>query len=534
VALRHLRKANGKRIKPPNAFKVYRNRLITRQKQVEKRRRYFERRIFRPLREAKRTGRRKQLYLAWDFTVASADSIAERVLAMRDDAFARLGDTDLADLTVQGDSPAFSVTDVEENPNVEILRRIKGTIDDVPCYLNQDGCPPGSQFAYEDDGATMPTWNPAFSVDVPFQCDIPNSVDGAGAVEPARPALYGHGLLGNRSQAGSSYVRDFAANHNVLHCAVNWDGFSDDDIPAVIIPSLSDLSQMTKAFDRMQQGFVNFMMLGRAMLHPAGLSSHPAFSHDAGSGPEPVIDTTELYFYGNSQGGIMGGALTALAPDFEQSVLGVPGMNYSTLLRRSVDFDAYSELPGIGLYDNYPNELERPLILGLMQMLWDRGEANGYAHHMSTDPYPNTPEHSVLLHAALGDHQVANLTAEIEARTIGAELLGPGLDPGRHWSPKFFQLPKITGFPFGGSTLVYWDGGPVGFAGTEGMGTAVPPNENVPPREENGFGEDPHSYPRKDPAAQQQMSQWLRPNSTGALLGGCPTGPCYANGYTGP
>ena len=35
----------------------------------------------------------------------------------------------------------------------------------------------------------------------------------------------------------------------------------------------------------------------------------------------------------------MGGSLTALAPDFNRAVLGVPGMNYSTLLRRSVDFD---------------------------------------------------------------------------------------------------------------------------------------------------------------------------------------------------
>ena len=38
----------------------------------------------------------------------------------------------------------------------------------------------------------------------------------------------------------------------------------------------------------------------------------------------------------------MGGALTALAPDLDRAVLGVPGMNYSTLLRRSVDFDLYA------------------------------------------------------------------------------------------------------------------------------------------------------------------------------------------------
>ena len=64
-------------------------------------------------------------------------------------------------------------------------------------------------------------------------------------------------------------------------------------------------------------------------------------------------------------------------------------------------------------------------------MLWDRGEANGYAQHMTTDPLPNTPPHKVLLHVAFGDHQVATLTAEVEARTIGAVTHAGPLDPGR-------------------------------------------------------------------------------------------------------
>ena len=55
-----------------------------------------------------------------------------------------------------------------------------------------------------------------------------------------------------------------------------------------------------------------------------------------------MIDTTRLFYDGNSQGGIMGGGLTAVAPDFDRAVLGVPGMNYSTLLQRSVDFDTYA------------------------------------------------------------------------------------------------------------------------------------------------------------------------------------------------
>ena len=69
------------------------------------------------------------------------------------------------------------------------------------------------------------------------------------------------------------------------------------------------------------------------------------------------------------------------------------------------------------LYPAYTNELQRPLVLALIQMLWDRSDPNGYAHHMTTDPLPNTPPHKVLLHQAFGDHQVANVATEVEART---------------------------------------------------------------------------------------------------------------------
>jgi hypothetical protein len=43
-------------------------------------------------------------------------------------------------------------------------------------------------------------------------------------------------------------------------------------------------------------------------------------------------------------------------------------MNYSVLLPRSVDFDPFAWV----LYPSYPDETERPLVLDLIQMLWDR------------------------------------------------------------------------------------------------------------------------------------------------------------------
>jgi hypothetical protein len=102
-------------------------------------------------------------------------------------------------------------------------------------------------------------------------------------------------------------------------------------------------------------------------------------------------------------------------------------MNYSTLLQRSVDFDEFAPI----LETAYPNEIERQLIFSLIQMLWDRAEANGYAHHMTDDPLPETPAHKVLLNMAYGDHQVTNWATAVEARTIGARIRTPALDPGR-------------------------------------------------------------------------------------------------------
>jgi hypothetical protein len=554
VALRNLRDAQDNPVEPPVPFRVYRDRLTTQQPEVESRRQHMED-LFAELQDAGVA--RSNLYLAWDFTVASEDSLSERALTIRNDALEKLGDTTPGDGIVQGSAPDFSITSVEANPNANTLRRVNGVLEDVPCYLDQDGCPTGSKFSFDSNGDI--TWNPAFTIDVPFRCIIPNAVDGGTSVDPAKPGTYGHGLLGSYTQVNGQ--ERLANEDNSIWCAVDWAGFATEDLPTVI-QTLADLSNFNKLADRMQQGFVNFLYLGRALIHPDGFNTDPAFQYDAGSGVEPVIDTSELYFEGISQGAIMGGALTALSPDFTRAVLNVVGMNYSTLLRRSVDSDEYFKLPGLGLYANYPNELERPVVLSLMQLLWDRGEANGYAHHLTDDPLANTPEHNVLLQLAVGDHQVSNVTAEVEARTAGIPVYKPALDPGRHWESNPFM--ELEGIDFGpgpvfnpweGSALVYYDGGPVTWfndgtswasaaiecsngnpATNPCQGSGVMPLEEVPPRPENGFGKDPHGYPRRAVDGLRHVKDFLKPNPgiLPCVDGSGAIEPCYANGWLGP
>jgi hypothetical protein len=410
--------------------------------------------------------------------------------------------------------------------NAHTARRITGTIT-VPCYLNAPGCPPGSSFSVGSDG--RPQRLPGNTTTANVICTVPRSAVDQGAASPlARASLYGHGLLGSAGEVTGSSAQPFGADRNIVFCATDWIGMSTLDLPNVLL-LLQDLSNFRSLPDRSQQGFLNFMYLGRWLSHPNGAAALDDFK----VGGRSVIDPDERLVYdGNSQGGILAGGLTALSPDFDRAVHGVPGMNYSTLLRRSVDFDTYANgdfegvSSGLGLYQAYPDELERPLLLSLMQLLWDRGEANGYAHHMTSSPLPGTQAHQVLLHPAFGDHQVANVAADVEARTIGARTHRPVLYGGR--SPDVTPLYDVPTAPAGwtGSGIVYWDTGPLRDGGTKG--TPAPPTANLPPR----LGNDPHSAPRKDPKSWQQKSDFLRVGGT--LTDPCAPLPCYADGFTGP
>ena len=377
-----------------------------------------------------------------------------------------------------------------------------------------------------------------------------------GTLHQTQSGIFGHGLLGDFTQVDDMirFTPSEANISNTSWCATNWAGFSSDDI-GTVIGALADLSTFPQLTDRMQQGFVNMMYLGRAMTMAGGFDTAPAFQIDPdgaeGNPAGPVLTNGpgNLYWEGISQGAIMGGALTALEPDLTQSVLDVTGMNYSTLLRRSSDSGQYLDTPGLGLWAHYPSLQQRPLILSLMQLLWDRGEANGYAEHMTSDPLPSTPAHHVLLQMAYGDHQVSNLAGEVEARTIGAQVHTPELDAGRHWGvDPLFGLTPISSYPYSGSAaMVYYDGGPLNFTGSPAQtctdehsvtthGTAPAPLVELPPNPVSVYGCDPHQYPRRSVDGVGHAASWLSP---GASIAQCMNSvpaprPCYSNGYTGP
>jgi hypothetical protein len=522
VALRDLRDAEGELIPATELFRAYRDDVDTEIEVFEQRRPAMNDLL---ARLDDHGVDRESLYLAWDFTVASQRNITERLLHVRDEAFASLG----------GGAPAFTVTQsglaIEGSPRAGLSRGITGTFE-VPNFLNEAGGPPGASFNYSDgsDPDALPSrFNGDGTMSARFRCQVPVTAvadfdDADAEVTPARAALYGHGLFGEgpAGETRGGAVRDMQTEHNIMFCATDWIGMSTQDFIAGIVHNLlADLGQLPRQLDRSQQGLVNAMFLAELLRHPDGFASHPAFRH--GEDDVLVFVPDEVEYMGNSQGGILGGALVATAPNIDRGVLGVPGANYSLLLQR---YGPFPERFGFIFYEAYPQPLDQQMGFALMQMLWDRAENNGYLSHLAGRHLPNTPtEKAVLLHVALGDHQVTHWSAEIMARTIGAAVHEPTVSLGEHPdSNPYFDIPLIS-YPHQGSALMVWDSGD--FDIKAGRGTPFPPTNNTGPT----AGDDPHSSPRNTVAARQQASDFMMPEVN--VTDVCGDSPCFSDDYTG-
>ncbi|MCH7684551.1 MAG: hypothetical protein IIB35_12695, partial [Gemmatimonadetes bacterium] len=463
-----------------DAFRAYRDRLESDVAEVEARRPAMER-VFADLEAAGVA--REDLVIAWEFTVISAESLTGPLLHMRDDAFEILGDA----------APAFKVNVVESDPdNGRVI--IEGTYE-VPLYLTGDGTA-GNGLNLTDD-PDLPSVNGTWTA--PFRCGL---YDISTADDPGALVIYGHGLLGTRSQVTSPGPRLLSERHNYVACGTDQIGMADEDIGnAVAI--LQDVSTFYTLADRLLQSHLNLLFLGRLMIHTNGFAANPAFQTADGT---PRIDTANLAYYGISQGGVMGSVSTSVSFDWDRAVLGVSGVNFSTMLNRSIDWDRYQLI----VDPTYPDKLDQALGFLVIQMLWDRGEGNGYVGHFQ-NPLPGVNKKTALIHSALGDFQVANVATDVMARTIGASVVWPAVGKDRSTDIEpFWGIPHIASYPHEGSAIVMWD-----------SGAPLPPIENLPPRD----GTDPHEDPRRDFAAIRQIDNFLR---TGLVVDVCGGEPCTA------
>ncbi|HEU4734629.1 MAG TPA: hypothetical protein VFT22_42350 [Kofleriaceae bacterium] len=408
------------------------------------------------------------LVLAWDFTVASDEWIHRDMIAARDRALAALADHDLA----------FTVaTDAKIGDGSVIARKITGTLD-APLFLTRDGAAgPGTRIARDGDG--LPALQGFYQI--PFTAIVPAC---ATASTPAAMVLYGHGLLGSSGETAGGVQQTTAAELCAVFVGTDMRGMSTPDIAAVV-GALGDLSHADEIMEVLEQGLVNHITLVRAM--------RTTFAQRlfVGAGGASLVDPQRVYYYGLSQGGIMGTAVMAYEPTITRGVLGVAGADYSTLLERSSDWPRYRAILGSA----YSDPLDLTMAVGLFQMRWDKVEGAGVANSVLAGAATGVPPKQLLVQIALGDDQVPNLGSYWLARTMGVPILGP--TPTTPWGLTVQDSPLPSG-----SAMVIMDGG-----------APPPPAANLPAP---NLGM--HDLTRKQPATRRQIKTFFE---TGQIVNEC-------------
>jgi hypothetical protein len=440
VAIRKVVDSDGVAVAPSPGFLALRDKLPSDDPIIQSRRAHFEE-IFAAL-EAQGIAR-SDLQIAWDYTTASRENNTRAMLHIRDDALAQ---------SSQGVPYAIEVKN-------------EGLIDGMACRLEVFFDMPLYMTSGESGGLLnlgengLPRQNGTYKYAAALI--IPMSAQ----TEAAPLVAFGHGQLGAKEQVLG--LQPIAVAQNFAAFGLDFKGFAYDDVGTVVAAlSGGDLSTFRAVPERMHQGFLNFLMAMRTLSVAAdgGPSTllNQTLNSDCGGA---AIDGSRRYYFGGSQGGILGASLMALTTDIERGLLAVPGQSYNLLLNRSVNFDPFAEQ----IYAIYNwNALDMQMNLALVQGLWDRAEPTGYSKYIRSNLLPGTPPHEVLIQVSKADHQVTNLGAHIMARTIGGVVnLAPlirdvwGLDvvSGKHTGSAMIEVdfgnpdPPITNIPHWGDTV---------------------------------------------------------------------------------
>lgn len=394
VGISALRDLDGSVIEPSPGFKSLRDGVATDDARLVAARETADAVLFPTLAAAGKE--RGSLQLAWTFTVGSDEQLRGDLLQIRG----------LALEALRTAPPAITIDSVEFDTSPRVARLIRGRIT-VPLFLESSEL---AAAIYRDaDGRA--TQNGV--TEVPFVAVIPNSVVASGS--PARLLQYGHGFFGNADEATEGYVTEFADRFGFVVIAMNWWGMSTDDLPALIRDILNDTSLALRFTDRVHQAMVNLMALAGARERLAALEP---FRLDG----NPLVDASEVYFQGISQGHILGGTYAAISPDVRHAVLTSGGANFSELMFRARPFLGFLGIIAAAV----PDALDQQKFATLAQFAFDRVDPYTYsAYLLGNDLDGSRFDRQVLMQMGVGDSEVPNIGSELHARAAGLPVLQP-------------------------------------------------------------------------------------------------------------
>jgi hypothetical protein len=421
VAIRKLANKEGKTIAAPEGFRLLRDNAYAGHGVLGPLGTRYEKDVFGVL--AKAGVARSELQLAWDFTVRSEENATRDMLEVRK----------LILESLEKSPPAITITKIDDAPDARTFRLVHGTMK-LPLFLEAPG--PLSKLKRDSSGKVVANG----TVDVPFEVFVPPS---AATGEPARAFTYGHGFFGEREELFASWsaVPTIAEKSRMIGAAVDWVGMAaDDEDPVADLIVQNKMSEVFVFTDRVHQAMANQIALAWALKGP--LTKEPSLQN-AG---KPLYDPSTVYWFGISQGHILGATYSALSPYVERAVLQVGGAGFSMMMPRSESFTPFIAFIQILV----PDALDLQKFIAQSQLSMDRIEAGTYAPHLLTNGYPGGPAtRKVLLQTALYDSLVPNIAADTHARSLGVA----------HYTPSARKVPglvDVTG-PYDGSAQIDFD-----------------------------------------------------------------------------
>ena len=474
VGIRKLLGDDGSPVSAPGGFATLRDYSTTEDADLERQRNHYEDVIFPALDAAGFD--RAELQLAWDFVTVSAESSRATVQSVRDAGIA----------AVPEDGPPYTITETVENncgAGEKVGRHITGELT-VPLYLTDAA--PSSMLNRDDPADPDSAVSQNGTAQVSFTIIVPCSVLTAGA--PAPLLQVGHGLFGSDTDIRWDPYTPVAEAAGMVMFATSWRGMSSDDYNAVTLMMAQDPSDFDIIPDGLTQGHLEAMLMARlmqgAMVGDAALSLND----------QPLIDPTQLRYYGVSLGSVLGGAQVAMSPDIDRAVMQISGMAFSTILTRSSAFSAFLLLLGA----KYDDPADISLIVPLAQMLWDPVESSGWADQLVDGAaVGGRDDRRFLFQVGIGDDTVTSIGGAVYARTVGAGLITPA-------PRELFGVLPLTD-PDVGSGVLEWD---YGYPEIEAPIPAVLGDAN------------PHNHLPGEQSAQLQAAGFLRDGALSSLCDG--------------
>ncbi len=397
VAIRALKQANGDPVPPAEGFRRLRDGAAGSHGVLKQLVDHYENDIFAPLEEA--GIERADLQLAWDFTTETEEQTTKDLLRVRE----------LAMQSFETTPPPVRVEEVTDDYDEDyIFRRIKGYIT-VPLYMETEET--GAYLHRGSDGQVEANGTAEF----PFTILVPYSVADASPVQPARLLQFGHGFFGERKEIEGGFVRSFAQRTGMVVIGIDWAGMSTPDLPDVIQDVVTNTSETLRFLERVHQGMANQIAVTYAAKTTLKDLAELHF------GGQLAYDPDEIYFYGISQGAILGGTYIALSPHIQRATLSVGACSFPMMMFRSANFTSFLGLIEIAL----PDRLDQQKFVALTPTLFERIDPITYAPYVLQDPLPGSPDRIVLMQIGIGDPQVPNVASHVDARALGVTHLTP-------------------------------------------------------------------------------------------------------------